>query len=59
MAKIEGLMIEVIPKPGTPEFEELAKQFAQSVYAHFVELWRQSEERAATSTEYPQYLATE
>ena len=57
--KIEGLAIEVIPKPGTPEFEELAKQFAEAVFSHFCELWRQSDERAATSTEYPQYLATE
>ena len=57
--KIEGLTIEVIPKPGSEEFEQLAKQFAESIYAHFVELWRQSNEQAATTTEYPQYLATE
>lgn len=37
--KIEGLTIEVIPKPGTDEFDQLAKQFAESAYRHFVELW--------------------
>ena len=39
---IEGLTIEVIPKPGTEEFDQLAKQFAESVYANFVELWQKS-----------------
>ena len=42
--KIEGLTIEAIPKPGTDEFDQLAKQFAESAYRHFVELWRQGAE---------------
>lgn len=58
MAKIEGLTIEVIPKPGTEEFDQLAKQFAESAYRHFVELWRQGAEQNPAAI-YPQFLATE
>ncbi|MFJ2456403.1 hypothetical protein ACIOWK_32665 [Pseudomonas protegens] len=56
--KIEGLTIEVIPMPGTDEFDQLAKQFAESAYRHFVELWRQGTEQQPAAT-YPQFLATE
>ncbi|WP_070415342.1 hypothetical protein [Pseudomonas lundensis] len=45
--KIEGLTIEVIPKPGTEEFDQLAKQFAEAVYNNFCEMWRLSNERQA------------
>jgi hypothetical protein len=58
MAKIEGLTIEVIPKPGTEEFDQLAKQFAESAFRHFVELWRQGSEQNPAATS-PQFLATE
>lgn len=58
MMKIEGLTVEVIPKPGTAEFDQLAKQFAEAAYAHFVELWRQGAEPDPAAT-YPQFLATE
>ncbi|WP_404938964.1 hypothetical protein P7C00_11255 [Pseudomonas sp. JDS08PS003] len=56
--KIEGLTIEVILKPGTDEFDQLAKQFAESAYRHLVELWRQGTEQQPAAT-YPQFLATE
>lgn len=56
--KIEGLTIEVIPAPGTEDFDRLAKQFAESAYRHFVELWRQGAEQDSAAT-HPKFLATE
>lgn len=43
--KIEGLTIEVIPKPGSEEFDQLAKDFAAAIYTNFVTLWRESEQQ--------------